>query len=223
MLKRVIFDFNGVLFWDSHFHEAAWRSLSTELRGTPFSDTEMVLNVHGRNNRHTIEYALQRRINSRELEELNQRKESLYRRLCLEHEEQFKLSPGSEKLLSNLCELNIPRTIATASEKNNLDFFIESFNLKRWFEVDQIVYDDGSRPGKPAPDIYIEAARRLSLEPKECLVIEDSQSGIEAAERAGVGYIIAVAPLEKLPVLGTLSGVDETLQSLDQVNLEIMY
>jgi beta-phosphoglucomutase-like phosphatase (HAD superfamily) len=65
------------------------------------------------------------------------------------------LSPGARGLLETLERRNIPRTIATSSEITNLNFFIEHLRLDRWFDVAKIVYDDGIRRGKPAPDIYL--------------------------------------------------------------------
>jgi len=114
--------------------------------------------VHGRNNSHILHYLTGRSLRSSELDELTQGKESLYRSLCLAQGALFTLSPGAEELLDLLAAKNIPRTIATSSERTNLDFFIAHFKLGRWFDVQRIVYDDGSFPGKPAPDMYLRAA-----------------------------------------------------------------
>ncbi len=57
----VIFDFNGVLLWDNHLHEEAWRRFSERLRGVPISVDEMKVAVHGRVNRDILEYVLGRR------------------------------------------------------------------------------------------------------------------------------------------------------------------
>ncbi len=55
------------------------------------------------------------------------------------------------------------------------------------------MYDDGTFPGKPAPDIYRIAAARLGRTPERCIVVEDSLSGIAAARAAGIGWIAAVS------------------------------
>ena len=83
-------------------------------------------------------------------------------------------------------------TIATGSEINNVKFFIEIFNLKKWFDTSKIVYDDGARLGKPHPDIYLEALKVMDLKAEETLVFEDSYSGITAANEAKIGKIIAI-------------------------------
>src|SRR5256886_15261095 len=65
------------------------------------------------------------------------------------------------------------------------------------FRSAKIIYDDGSRPGKPAPDVYLAAARNIGVAPHECAVVEDAVSGIAAAHAAGIGYIVAIgAPAE---------------------------
>jgi len=219
--EGTIFDFNGVLWWDSHLQGQAWRQFSAEIRGTPFSEEEIAVHVHGRNNRHSLEYLTGRDLEKDELEQLTQQKESIYRQLCLDQGSNFKLSPGAIELLDFLLTHHIPCTIATASEKSNLDFFIEQLDLGKWFELERIVYDDGTRPGKPAPDIYVQAARNLNLEPARCVVVEDSLSGLQAAHAAGIGYIIALGPQDLH--LAQLEGVCQVVESLQQVPKERLF
>jgi beta-phosphoglucomutase-like phosphatase (HAD superfamily) len=213
----IIFDFNGVLWWDGHLQEQAWGEFSKEKRGVPFTGEEMAIHVHGRNNRHTLAYLAGRPMAEAELEQLIQHKEAIYRRLCLEQGQAFRLSPGAVELLDFLVEHRVPHTIATASGKTNLDFFVRHLELGRWFDLEQIVYDDGSRPGKPAPDIYLQAARYLGLDPARCVVVEDSRSGIQAARAAGIGHIIALGPRATHPALAQLGGVDGVAEDLGQL------
>jgi beta-phosphoglucomutase-like phosphatase (HAD superfamily) len=135
----------------------------------------------------------------------------------------FELSPGAVELLEFLAAHEIPYTIATASGKSNVGFFFEHLDLNRWFDVDRIVYDDGSRPGKPAPDIYLEAARSLGLEPAQCVVIEDSISGVQAAHAAGIGCIIALGPASRHTALASLAGVSLVVENLGQVPRECLF
>ena len=116
----------------------------------------------------------------------------------------------AEEFLDYLKENNIPRTIATMSEKDNVDFYITEFNLAQWFDLDKIVYSDGTISGKPAPDIYIIAANKLGLKPENCIVIEDAISGINSAKSAGIGKVVAIASMEK-PEFYEPLGVDEII------------
>ena len=97
--KGIIFDFNGVLWWDSHLVEESWNRFAEKIRGRPFSRNEIKNLVHGRINKHTISYLLGRDVNGEELENLTQQKESSYRELCLQQGAGFKLSPGAIGLL----------------------------------------------------------------------------------------------------------------------------
>jgi beta-phosphoglucomutase len=214
--EGVIFDFNGVLWWDAPLQEQSWKQFSAEIRGVPLSSEEMAIHVHGRTNRHTLEYLTGRTLQGDELEQLSERKEQIYRHLCLAQGQGFQLSPGAIDLLDFLVAHDILRTIATASGWINVEFFVENLDLDRWFDIGRIVHDDGSRPGKPAPEIYRQAAANLGLSPARCVVVEDSRSGIQAAQRAGIGYIVALGPAHTHGRLSQLKGVSEVIKDLRQ-------
>ena len=203
----IIFDFNGTLFWDSELHMEAWREFSRRLRGTSFSDEEMLKYMFGRTNEDIIAYAIGKRPSPELVEKFAVEKEQVYRDMCKRHPKIFKLAPFAEEFLDYLKANNIPRTIATMSEKDNVDFYIKEFHLEKWFDVEKIVYSDGIIPGKPAPDIYLIAAKRLGLDPKNCIVVEDAISGINAAKNAGIGKVVAIASMENPDFYSDL-GVD---------------
>jgi len=216
-IKGVIFDFNGVLWWDSELQERAWKEFAAKLRGRPLSEEEMSLYVHGRTNKDTLQYLVGHEISESELQRLNEEKELPYRNLCLEQGDGFKLSPGAIELLGYLSEKGMPFTIATSSEKNNVAFFFEHLDLDKWFDLDAIVYDDGTFPGKPAPDIYVRAAKKIGVHPADCLVVEDAKSGINAAHAAGIGIIAALGPREKHANLNALKEVDIVIETLGEL------
>lgn len=231
MLKRfseetyrgMIFDFNGVLLWDTELQEKAWTAYSAELRGTPLTPEEIRQYVHGRPNKVTLEYVLGRQLDDEEADRLSQEKERLYRQMCLAWGDDFALSPGSQEFLDRLMEHRIPRTIATASEQNNVHFFIRHLRLDRWFEVEKIVMDDGTFPGKPAPDIYLRAAKNLGLSPSECVVVEDSISGLQAAYHAGIGRIYALGPQAEHARLTALKGVYKAICTVNEIPIPIFH
>jgi HAD superfamily hydrolase (TIGR01509 family) len=211
----LIFDFNGVLLWDNELHEEAWRIYSARLRGFPLSLAEMHAHVHGRVNADIFAYLVGKPVPETELPELAEEKESIYRELFLTAKVPPQLSPGAIELLDDLQEKNIPIAIATSSAEPNVKFYVHQLKLDRWFAPERLVYDQGLFPGKPAPDIYLEAARRLVLQPGNCIVIEDSLAGIHAAAAAGIGWIIALGPEARHPVLSAVPGVNELIHSLE--------
>lgn len=214
----IIFDFNGVILLDSEWQEQAWKQASAEIRGYPLTTEEMQTYVHGRRNKDTFEYLLGKEVDAEETLQLIQIKENIYRDICLSKKEEFKLSPGTEQLLDWIVSENISHTIATASEITNVNFFIKHLKLDKWFDKNLIVYDDGMLPGKPEPDIYLLAAKKINSSPKSCIVLEDSKSGIESARRAGIGKIIAFGPVRKFDELRALPGVNKVISRLDEIS-----
>ena len=189
--KSVIFDFNGTLVFDTANHDRAWKIITSKYREKPFSDEELEKNIHGRTNKAIFEYITGRELNAAEVDKFSTEKELIYQKLCRE-DKNFRLIRGAEDFLNYLRDNKIPRTIATASNRMNVDFYVEMLHLERWFDLDKIVYDDGTLEGKPSPDIYEKAAKILQTKPEDCIVFEDAILGIESASRAGIGKIIAV-------------------------------
>lgn len=215
--QGIIFDFNGILWWDSHLQEQAWREFAREQFGVLLTDEMAAAEVHGRNNRYTLEFLAGLPLDVHRVEKLSGQKEARYRSLCLAQGDGFRLSPGAVDLLDELRDHEIPRTIATASIHANLQFFIEHLRLERWFDPELILFDDGVRPGKPAPDIYLQAARMIGLQPRDCVVVEDSMAGLQAARAAGIGYIIALMVGGRSPSDNLIDGIDLFVESLAQL------
>ena len=220
-MKGIIFDFNGTLFFDSHMHYEAWRIFSKKLRGYEFTDQEMREKMFGRTNADIIEYAIGEKPTPQMVEKLAKEKEGWYRQMCLNNPETFVLSPGAENLLNYLKENNIPMTIATMSEWDNVEFYIKEFKLARWFDLNKIVYSNGKIPGKPAPDIYEIAAQNIGLNPKDCIVVEDAISGINSASSAGIGKIIAIASVESDELYKSIPCVSQIIHNFDEIDRSI--
>ena len=215
--KGVIFDFNGTLFWDSEKHLRAWRDYSARLRGIPFSDEEMYKYMFGRTNEDIIAYALSKKPDKDLVKKLADEKEELYRDMCRKDFENTHLADGAVEYFEYLLKHGIKIAIATMSEKPNVDFYIEQFNLLKWFKKENIIYSDGTVKGKPAPDIFIKAAKSLNLEPCECIIYEDALSGLMAAKASGAGKVIAVTSMHDKNYYEQLDCVDEIISDFTQL------
>jgi HAD superfamily hydrolase (TIGR01509 family) len=220
--RGIIFDLNGVLLWDAVLHMRAWQAVASDLRGYDMTEEEALVHMHGRRNADILTYLVGRPVEGQELADLARHKESLYRRLCLDNPQLFVLSPGARELLEALAEQGIPRTIATSAERTNLDFFTAHLGLEQWFDSTKIVYDDGLRPGKPAPDMYLAAAHKIRLAPEECVVVEDAISGLHAAHAAGIGHIMGLGPVDVHSKLLGCAGVASVIENLTQFPREIL-
>jgi HAD superfamily hydrolase (TIGR01509 family) len=103
--------------------------------------------------------------------------------------------PGLTELLSFLRERQLPVAVATSSDQDYASLSLRAAQLEAWFN--NVITGDQVINGKPAPDIYIEAARRIGVEPANCLAIEDSDAGVLAASAAGM--ITVMVPDLKAP------------------------
>lgn len=195
-MTGAIFDFNGTMFFDEAFQERSWREFLGQKTGRDVTDAEFQEYIHGRNADVSLPYFLQRSLSRQEIEDLEEEKEVIYRDLCLKSAD-FRLADGLPLFLDRLKQLDFPITIATASGWNNVQFFFDHLGLDRWFNLQNVVYNDGTIPGKPEPDLYLLAAERLGVDIHGCAVFEDAQSGIEAAKRAGAGKIIQAASMKQ--------------------------
>ena len=221
MIKGVIFDFNGTLFFDSPKHVLAWGRMSEELRGYGISVEEMQSHFYGVPNNRAIEYMLQKECDEEELNKYSELKEAYYRDFCREDKEMLHLVAGAHEFFDALVEKKIPFTIASASIKPNIDFFVESFELEKWFDLEKIVYDDGSYANKQK--MFEHAAEVIGVPIEDCLILEDSDSGIRDAYAVGCRNIVVV---DSMGVAGKHEGkpgvirIVKDLVGLDQVVLE---
>ncbi len=189
--KGIIFDFNGTLFWDTDLHNKAWIEFAAN-HGQKLTNKELKTQLHGKVNKDILEYLFKEQLDNTLIKLYADEKENLYRELCLKNKHLLKLAPGAIGFINELNANNIPIAIATSSDKTNVDFYHDIFNLNKWFPNEKIIYHDGKMGGKPAPDIFIRALQSLNIEPGECIVIEDTINGIKAAQNAQIGKIILI-------------------------------
>ena len=218
MIKGVLFDFNGVLLLDTKWHMEAWNDLSEFVRGTSMTEEEAHEQVHGRTPSDTLKYLLGKEPNDDEKSELLDRKETLYQEVCLRHGKDFSLSPGAVELLALLESNGISKTIATSSPLVNVKFYYEHLGLEKWFPFENVVYADGTFPGKPAPDVFLKAAEKINILPEESMVIEDAGSGVAAAKAAGVKKIILLLTEDNMGTENKVV-VDNIVSNLSEITL----
>ena len=207
-----VFDWDGVIVDSSRLHEEAWEALAAEER-RPLPPG-FFLRSFGMKNEQVIEQLLGWTADPKELERLSLRKEELFRALV--RERGARLLPGARRLLEALAAAGIPRAVGSSTPRKNIEAVLAQTGLAGLF--DATVCGDEVRRGKPAPDIFLEAARRLGLPPTRCVVIEDAHVGIEAARTAGMP-VLAVAtthPAEKL------KDADLTARSLREVGVDAL-
>ena len=194
-MNAVIFDFNGTMIFDGALQEKAWRTYISQHTGKPVSDQDFLDFIHGRNVDITLSHFWGRTFSRAETAAMEEEKEVIYRELCL-HSPDFRLADGLPAFLEELKRAHIPMTIATASNRQNVLFFFQQLGLSAWFDPELVAYNDGSIAGKPEPDLFLKAASLLQADIRQCVIFEDSPSGLEAARRSGASRVIRVASME---------------------------
>ena len=217
--RGIVFDFNGTLLWDMDLHEIVWRRIAETHLGRTLSDDEFHHGYVGRTNREIWPDILGREATPAEVHTLSEEKEAIYREMLLSMPHRVTLVDGAVELFE-LCLANgIEIAIGTASGRSNVEFYIETFGLHRWFRPERIVFDDGTMPGKPDPELFSLAIARLGVKPEHCLVVEDGVLGIQAARAAGAGKVYGIWSDEAGKAKVTAAGVDRVIHTYREMGL----
>jgi beta-phosphoglucomutase-like phosphatase (HAD superfamily) len=187
--RGVVFDLNGTLIWDTRLHNQAWDTFLAR-HNLVLSDHQKNEKIHGRNNELIFPAIFERELSAAEIAHYISEKEAIYRDLCIRGGIGF--APGAVDFIRFLKGVQVPVAIATASGRENVDFYNRYVGLGNLVDERLIVYNDGSYRSKPDPHIFLEAIKRLHLDSRQIIIFEDSLAGIEAARRANAGSIIIV-------------------------------
>ena len=123
------------------------------------------------------------------------------------------LKTGVKKLLTYLKDKNLKIAIASSSTRDRALTILRQHNIVEYF--DEFVFGNEIEKGKPNPDIFLKACDKISVNPEECLVLEDSESGIQAAYSANIPVIWI--PDMKVPNQYYLNMTKAVLSSLEKV------
>ena len=182
MMKNfcAIFDWDGVVIDSAENHRLGWRTLA-ERHGLPFSD-DMFKTTFGQTNRYIIPNIYRWTLDHAEADALSKEKEIIYRQIATERG--VPLVKGVKEFLKSLKSVGIKTGVGSSASLENITFAIEKCGLDGLF--DAVASMEDVTRSKPAPDVFLAAARKLGAEPENCVVFEDSLHGIEAASAAGM-------------------------------------
>jgi len=133
-----------------------------------------------------------------------------FRKVWLEHFDrlialELKLKTGVVALLDTLDAHNIPRAICTSSDHSQVEDHLAGFGIRERFH--EVIAKGDYINGKPAPDPYLLAAKRLGIDPADCLALEDSHNGIRSAAGAGMMAVMVpdlLPPNDEIRAIATL-------------------
>ena len=211
MIDAVVFDLDGLLLDSEQVWDAAREQLVRE-RGGRWHDGAQ-RDMMGMSSPEWSRYMHDELGLPEPPEELNaevvRRMESLYR-------EHLPVLPGAREAVERLAA-RWPLGLASSSNRELIDLALELMGMGRLFRA--TVSSEEVARGKPAPDVYLEAARRLDVDPTRAAAIEDSHNGIRSAKAAGM-RVVAIPNPHFPPDEEALAQADAVLRSLDELTAE---
>jgi HAD superfamily hydrolase (TIGR01509 family) len=177
--RAFLLDLDGTLIDSMPHHHAAWAAWHARRR-LPLDADAFFRATAGRTNAEILAEMFPS-CSPDEVNAMADEKEALYREIA---SRSLALIPGAERFVAASRAAGIHLAVCTASTPENMALAFARFPIDRW--VQTIVSPADGLRGKPHPDIFLEAARRLGVAPADCVVFEDAPLGVEAARRAGM-------------------------------------
>jgi beta-phosphoglucomutase len=200
-LSAILWDMDGVLVDSIDLHYQSWRK-ALEGFGIPLS-RQKYLQFFGRSSIDVAEGVIGPEISPIIRSEIRQRKDNIFEELVPHMALEM---PGAIEWVRRFSAY-LPQAVATSSTYQQAILILDHLGISRLF---QTIVTSSDVPGKPDPSVFLTAARGLDIEPANCLVIEDSPSGVEAAKRAGM-LVVAVCTTNPAE---TLIGADLIIPDL---------
>jgi beta-phosphoglucomutase len=188
-IQAFLFDLDGTLIDSMPLHHRAWQQWFAGI-GMPFDETTFFERTAGRTNAEILADLFPSR-SPDERDAMADAKESLYRVIAAR---ELSTIPGALAFLGQAKQRGLAAAICTAAPLDNINVAFQRFDLRD--QVQAVTSPADGLRGKPHPDIFLEAARRLNVAAADCIVFEDAPLGVEAARRAGMR---AVALTTSLP------------------------
>jgi beta-phosphoglucomutase len=208
--KAVIWDMDGVLVDTGRLHFEAWQSTLDEY-GISF-DEALFRQTFGMNNEAILRRLLGDRLSVALYDEISGSKEERFRAAL---PGQVSLFAGALPLLRALHEQGIAQAIGSSAPQPNIDAIVGELGIAPYLDA---IVSAAEMPGKPDPVVFLTAAALLGARPAECVVVEDTEAGIAAAQGAGM-KCVAVATTNPADALQRADLVVESLDALEPARL----
>lgn len=179
----VIFDMDGVICHTNPYHSQAFRQFFAKRDLSP-TDEEFAQHMFGKSNSYILKHFLQREIVGEEFVQLEDEKENLFREIYEPHVDPVH---GFMTFLKDLKANGIKTAVATSAPRANLDLIAGKLALSDYME--SFMASEDVTKHKPDPQVYLTSAERLGVKPENCVVFEDSFSGVSAALNAGMKVV----------------------------------
>lgn len=210
-LRGVIWDLDGVLVDTAETHYISWKEILSTY-GIPIS-YELFRKSFGMNNEGVLTFLTGRKPDPDLLAEIDDRKERAFRQAIKGH---AKLLPGVAHWLETLRQAGVRMAVGSSAPMANVGALVDETGIRPYF---QALISASGKPSKPDPWVFVQAAHRIEVPPKDCWVLEDAVTGVEAAHRAGM-RCLAVTTTNSVEAL---HAAEIIVDRLDQISTEILW
>lgn len=196
MKYAVVFDMDGVIVHTNPHHEEAFKKFFRKHK-VSFDDTDFAKHMYGKHNSYIMSHFFGRSIHGEELTTLEDEKEAMFREIYRDFVDPVS---GFTPFLQSLKHAGLSTGVATSAPRANLELITSTLGLSE--SMESMLASEDVKKHKPDPEIYQKSALNLGLPTEQCLVFEDSFSGITAARAAGakvVGVLTSHHPDELPP------------------------
>lgn len=191
----VIFDMDGVICHTNPFHSKAFREFFSKRDLAP-TDEEFAQHMYGKSNSYILSHFLKRVIEGEELLQMEDEKESLFRQIYQPYIEPIS---GIVEFMQDLKANGADLGVATSAPRANLELILSKVQIRPI--LGSILASENVKKHKPDPEVYLTSAQNLGVTPDQCVVFEDSFSGVSAALNAGMRVVgvLSSHTIEELP------------------------
>lgn len=190
--KAFLFDLNGTMIDDMHYHKQAWYDILTKELGAQLSWEEVAREMYGKNAELLIRIFGKDYFSDEEVIRLSNKKEQNYQAL---YRPKLAALPGLEPFLAKAQQCGIKMGIGSAAILFNINFVIDGLGIRHYF--DSIIGAEHVVHSKPDPETFLKGAEALNTSPIDCIVFEDAPKGVEAAMHAGMKCFVITTMHEK--------------------------
>lgn len=211
-LPGIIFDIDGVLLDSNPAHLESWKVMAGE-EGFDFSDS-LFQQTFGQTTVAILTHHWNRRLSEEEIVRMARRKEEIYREMAAR---KLPAMPGAAEFVRSLHAAGFPISVGSSGPGYNVDFVLDRLGVVPF--LNGIVSGTDVTRGKPAPDIFLGCAEKMGVDPRNCVAIDDSKSGVQAARAAGmkiIGFFSAGHKDDEY------DDVDLLIRSFDELSPEIL-